>query len=77
MSAVHTAVQSLPERYKLISVMGYIEGKKNLEIADELDMSVNTVKKQKQKALQLLRMKLEPEIFLLILASTSGIYLSL
>ena len=54
-----------------------MEGKKNLEIADELDMSVNTVKKQKQKALQLLRMKLEPEIFVLILASTAGIYLSL
>lgn len=77
MSAIHTAVQSLPERYKLISVMGYMEGKKNLEIADELDMSVNTVKKQKQKALQLLRMKLEPEIFVLILALTTGIYLSL
>jgi RNA polymerase sigma-70 factor (ECF subfamily) len=62
-AAIHTAVQSLPERYRQVSLLGYMEGKKNPEIADELDMSVNTVKKQKQKALQLLRMKLEPEIW--------------
>jgi RNA polymerase sigma-70 factor (ECF subfamily) len=77
MAAIHSAVQSLPERYKVISVMGYMEDKKNQEIADELDMSINTVKKQKQRALQLLKMKLEPEIFVLILALTAGMYLSL
>jgi RNA polymerase sigma-70 factor (family 1) len=65
---LHVAVQSLPETYRLISVMGYLEGKKNQEIADELDMSINTVKKQKQKALQLLRLKLEPELFFLVFA---------
>jgi RNA polymerase sigma-70 factor (family 1) len=74
-SAIHAAVQSLPENYKQVSVLGYMEGKKNQEIADELEMSVNTVKKQKQKALQLLRMKLEPEIFVLILALTAVFYL--
>jgi len=64
-SKIHAAVQSLPESHRQISVMGYFDGKKNNEIADELNMSVNTVKKQKQKALQLLRMKLEPEMFVL------------
>ena len=51
--------------------MGYMEGKKNHEIANELEMSVNTVKKQKQKALQLLRIKLEPDIYILLAALTA------
>jgi RNA polymerase sigma-70 factor (family 1) len=64
---IHAAIESLPEQYRQISRMGYFEGKKNQEIADELGMSVNTVKKQKQKALELLRLKLRPEMFTLIL----------
>lgn len=64
---IHAAIESLPEQYKQISKMGYFEGKKNQEIADELGMSVNTVKKQKQKALELLRLKLRPEMFTLLL----------
>jgi RNA polymerase sigma-70 factor (family 1) len=67
MSSIHSAVQSLPENYRLISVMGYLDGKKNHEIASELAMSVNTVKKQKYRALELLRMKLAPEILALFL----------
>jgi len=66
MSRIHAAIQSLPESHRQISVMGYFDGKKNNEIADELNMSVNTVKKQKQRALQLLRMKLEPRMFILL-----------
>jgi RNA polymerase sigma-70 factor (ECF subfamily) len=68
MSEIHGAIESLPANCRAVSVLGYLEGKKNQEIADELSMSVNTVKKQKQKALQLLRLKLTPEMFLLILA---------
>lgn len=64
---IHMAIESLPEQYRLISRMGYFEGKKNQEIADELGMSVNTVKKQKQKALELLRIKLRPELFAIFL----------
>ncbi|RQO74472.1 RNA polymerase sigma-70 factor [Pedobacter sp. KBW06] len=60
---IHLAIDSLPEQYRKISIMGYFEGKKNQEIADELGMSINTVKKQKQKALELLRIKLRPELF--------------
>jgi RNA polymerase sigma-70 factor (ECF subfamily) len=70
MAELYAALQSLPENYRMVSVMGYLEGKKNQEIADELDMSINTVKKQKQRALQLLRLKLEPEMFVLLLALT-------
>lgn len=60
---IHAALYSLPESHRTISIMGYFDGKKNQEIADELDMSVNTVKKQKQRALELMRVKLSPEMF--------------
>jgi len=65
---IHLAIQSLPDSYRLVSELGYLEGKRNQEIADELDMSINTVKKQKQRALQLLRMKLVPELYVLLMA---------
>ena len=68
MAEIHSAIHSLPENCRLVSVLGYLEGKKNREIADDLDMSVNTVKKQKQRALQLLRIKLTPEIFIMLAA---------
>lgn len=66
LAGIHSAIKSLPDNYRLISVMGYLDGKKNHEIANELAMSVNTVKKQKYKALQLLRTKLTPQILVLI-----------
>jgi len=72
LSEIHSAINSLPESYRLISIMGYFHGKKNQEIADELNMSINTVKKQKQRALQLLRLKLSPETFLLLAVLTAG-----
>jgi len=59
---IHSAIESLPEHYRIISEMSYLEGKKNQEIADELGMSVNTVKKQKYRALELLRLRLAPEL---------------
>jgi len=65
---VHLALQSLPAKYREVSVLSYFEGKKNHQIAEELEMSVNTVKKQKQKALQLLRVKLSPELLVLAFA---------
>jgi len=69
-AGLHSAIQSLPENYRLISVIGYLDGKKNHEIANELGMSVNTVKKQKFKALQLLRAKLNPEMLVLLFTLT-------
>jgi len=74
-SQIHSALQSLPANYRSISVLSYFEGKKNGEIADDLDISVNTVKKQKQRALQLLRMKLAPEMLLLLIAVIANVIL--
>jgi RNA polymerase sigma-70 factor (ECF subfamily) len=69
---IHAAIQSLPESYRQVSILSYLEGKKNQEIADELEMSINTVKKQKQRALQLLRVKMVPEMYVLLLAALAA-----
>ncbi|MFA4869410.1 MAG: RNA polymerase sigma-70 factor [Pedobacter sp.] len=64
---VQSAIKSLPENYRVVSYLGFLEGKKNQEVADELGISINTVKKQKQRALQLLRLKLSADLFAVIL----------
>ena len=64
---VHAAIEALPEHLQTLSRLSFLEGKKNQEVADELDMSVNTVKKQKQRALELLRVSLNPEIIVLLI----------
>ncbi|GEO06260.1 DNA-directed RNA polymerase sigma-70 factor [Adhaeribacter aerolatus] len=69
---LYAALETLPEGCKKISYLSFIQEKKNQEIAQELGISVTTVKSQKQRSLQLLRLRLNPEIFgaiLLILLS--------
>jgi len=67
MAEIHFAVQSLPHNYRIVSMLGYFDGKKNQEIADELELSVNTIKKQKYRALHLLRGMLAPELFIILI----------
>jgi RNA polymerase sigma-70 factor (ECF subfamily) len=47
--------------------LAFFEGLKNEQIALELGISINTVKTQKQRALQLLRLKLTDKTYLLLL----------
>lgn len=63
---VNQAIESLPAHLIGLSKLSFLEGKKNQDVADELEMSVNTVKKQKQRALELLRVSLNPEIIILL-----------
>jgi RNA polymerase sigma-70 factor (family 1) len=58
LSEIFNAIDALPSGCKRVLVMSYLEGRKNQEISDELGVSLNTVKTQKQRALQLLRLKL-------------------
>ncbi|MGV3641994.1 MAG: RNA polymerase sigma-70 factor [Adhaeribacter sp.] len=67
LAELHHAIATLPESCQRITRMGYLEGMKNQEIAEELGISVNTVKTQKQRALQLLRGRLNPELYLFML----------
>ncbi|HVI48456.1 MAG TPA: RNA polymerase sigma-70 factor [Chitinophaga sp.] len=53
------AIDSLPHRCREVITLSLKEGLKNHEIAAQLGVSVNTVKTQKQRALQLLRFRLD------------------
>jgi len=62
-SKIHHAIESLPPGCQKISRLSYLDDKKNNEIAEELGISINTVKTQKQRAMYLLRQKFTAEIF--------------
>lgn len=66
LSEIHNAIESLPSACRQISRMSFLEEKKNQEIADELGLSINTVKTQKQRAMHMLREKLTFELFCLL-----------
>src|SRR5690606_15326894 len=51
MDEVFRVMQTLPEGCKSVFRLGYLEGLTNPEIAKELNVSVNTVKTQKQRAM--------------------------
>jgi RNA polymerase sigma-70 factor (family 1) len=55
---VHAAIESLPPQCRKIVRMSFVQGMKNDEIAAELSLSINTVKNQKARAIQLLKVKL-------------------
>lgn len=55
---VHAAIESLPPQCRKIVRLSFVEGMKNDEIAAQLNLSVNTVKNQKARAIYLLKMKL-------------------
>ncbi|OKL40019.1 RNA polymerase sigma-70 factor [Pontibacter flavimaris] len=67
LAELHAALNTLPESCQRISRMGYLEEMKNGEIAEELGISINTVKTQKQRALQLLRLRLKPGLYSFLL----------
>lgn len=62
-SILYNAIGELPEKAKTIFEMSFIEGLKNVEIAEKLGLSDSSVKKYKASALDFLRGKLEPTLF--------------
>lgn len=57
MAEIYTAIEQLPEKMGLVFKLAYLEGLSNREIADQLALSVHTVKNQKSRALELLRLQ--------------------
>lgn len=55
---VYAAIENLPPQCKKIVRMSFIEGLKNHEIAEQLNISIHTVKNQKVRGIYLLKMKL-------------------
>ncbi len=52
---IFRGLEKLPAAYSNVLTMSYVEGLKNQEIAQELNLSMQTVKNQKSKGLKLLR----------------------
>lgn len=65
--SIYRAIETLPEQCSKIVRMGYIDGKSNEEIAESLGLSIQTVKNQKTRGIQLLRLRIPPESFALFL----------
>lgn len=61
--SLYKAIDALPEACRKVFILGYVNGLSNSEIADELNISIHTVKTQKQRGLKTLRSKLDFETF--------------
>lgn len=70
---IQAALATLPKGCAEVCKLGYLEGMKNIEIAEALQISINTVKTQKQRAIMLLRSKLTSQtlaVLILVLNKT-------
>lgn len=65
---IHQALEKLPDGCRNVLHLSYFEEMKNKDIAEQLNVSVNTVKTQKKRALQILRtlLKATPLFFLFL-----------
>lgn len=66
---VHKAISALPRQCREIARMAFLQGLKNQEIADLLQISIHSVRAQKQRAIQLLRQKLDKHMLTLFFLS--------
>lgn len=67
MSEIHSIVAGLPEACQKIFKLSYFEGLSNKEISDQLNLSVNTIKTQKQRALRVIKQNIHPEFYLIFI----------
>jgi len=63
---IHKAIENLPSKSRRIIELS-MKGYKNPEIAEELDVSINTIKTLKGNAYKVLRKNLKDHIFILFL----------
>lgn len=61
LQAIYMAIESLPERNRTVVKLALIEGKKNEEIAADLQMSDQTVRNRKSEGMQMLRIALKDQ----------------
>lgn len=66
------ALNSLPEKCREIILLKVVEGKKNKEIAGQLNIAETTVKTQVQRAYRMLRERLIPILLLIEWLQTNG-----
>ena len=66
-SRIYQAIETLPGQCREVTRMAYVHGLKNQEIADNLQISINSVRAHKQRAIHLLRDKLSKKDLLLMI----------
>lgn len=69
---LHETLEKLPESHRDVFTKTFVEGKKQEEIAKELDISVKSVNRYKQKTLEILRSELKDYLPLLLLLIRLG-----
>src|SRR5690606_17138185 len=69
---IYQQIESLPTQERSVLLLALREGKKLQEIADELGISLQSVKNCKGRALRRLRTKLSAEDFILLLVVVSA-----
>ncbi|MBD0830549.1 RNA polymerase sigma-70 factor [Aestuariibaculum sediminum] len=63
------AVEELPDKCKKVFKMSCLDGVKYKDIAQEMDISVNTVKSQRSRAIELLKRSLKDKPFVVLYLS--------
>jgi len=58
LNLMNQEIEALPEKMKIIFKLLYIEGKSTLDVATELKLSIQTVRNQKTKAIQMIKKSL-------------------
>lgn len=69
---LHETLEKLQESHRAVFTKTFVEGKKQEEIAKELDISVKSVNRYKQKTLEILRSELKDYLPLLLLLIRLG-----
>lgn len=64
---IYSSIIKLPEGCRKVMLLCFVDGFSNEEAANQLNLSVNTIKTQKQRGLQVLRRKLKPSDFSMLL----------
>jgi RNA polymerase sigma-70 factor (family 1) len=62
---LYETLDKLPSNYKDVFMKSFFEGKSRTEIADELNVSVKTINRYKQKAMELLKNELKDSALML------------
>lgn len=70
---IFIALNTLPPQCRKIFSMLFIEGKEYKQIADELNLSVDTIRSQKARAIMLIRQRLAMSLLLVVFAGFSGL----
>ena len=64
---LYETLNKLPENYRTVFIKSFFEGKTHTEIAKEMNLSVKSINRYKQKTMELLRNELKEYMPLLLL----------